>query len=247
MVGWEEIRNELLLRVRWAGKSSLRNSVWAEARAMRENHRVSLWGEISCHTCAHGGPGQAGPRVLQECVGPLGLAAGTKYHTLENLKQQSLILYTSGARSPMIKVWAAPGSLGSFGGMNACLSLPGFRRWPLILVFWCIAMIYASDITWPFPFSLSLCLFSSCRDTSHIGLGYILVVCCSVAESYPAFCDLMDCSMPGFPVLHYLQEFAQTLVYWVGDAIQPSHLALKLITSIKILFLNELTFKGTWA
>ena len=33
----------------------------------------------------------------------------------------------------------------------------------------------------------------------------------------------MDCSMPGFPVLHHLPEFAQTHVHWVGDAIQPSH------------------------
>ena len=33
----------------------------------------------------------------------------------------------------------------------------------------------------------------------------------------------MDCSMPGFPVLHYLPEFAQTQICWVGDAIQPSH------------------------
>ena len=29
--------------------------------------------------------------------------------------------------------------------------------------------------------------------------------------------------MPGFPVLHCLLEFAQTHIYWVGDAIQPSH------------------------
>ena len=29
--------------------------------------------------------------------------------------------------------------------------------------------------------------------------------------------------MPGFPVLHYLQEFAQTHVHWISDAIQPSH------------------------
>ena len=29
--------------------------------------------------------------------------------------------------------------------------------------------------------------------------------------------------MPGFLVLHNLQEFAQTHVHWVGDAIQPSH------------------------
>ena len=36
-------------------------------------------------------------------------------------------------------------------------------------------------------------------------------------------CDPMDCSTPGFPVLHYLPEFAQTHVHWVDDAIQPSH------------------------
>ena len=29
--------------------------------------------------------------------------------------------------------------------------------------------------------------------------------------------------MPGFPVLHYLLELAQTHVQWVGDVIQPSH------------------------
>ena len=36
-------------------------------------------------------------------------------------------------------------------------------------------------------------------------------------------CDLMDYSMPGFPVLPYLLDLAQTHVLWVGDAIQPSH------------------------
>ena len=32
----------------------------------------------------------------------------------------------------------------------------------------------------------------------------------------------MNCSTPGLPVLHYLSEFAQTLVHWVSDVIQPS-------------------------
>ena len=31
------------------------------------------------------------------------------------------------------------------------------------------------------------------------------------------------CSMPDFPVLHHLREFAHIHVHWVGDAIQPSH------------------------
>ena len=33
----------------------------------------------------------------------------------------------------------------------------------------------------------------------------------------------MNCSVPGFPVLHYLLEFTQAHVHWVSDAIQPSH------------------------
>ena len=33
----------------------------------------------------------------------------------------------------------------------------------------------------------------------------------------------MDCSMPGFPVHHYLLELAQAHVHPVSDAIQPSH------------------------
>ena len=34
---------------------------------------------------------------------------------------------------------------------------------------------------------------------------------------------LMDFSMPSFPVLHYLPEFAQTHVHSVNDVIQSSH------------------------
>ena len=29
----------------------------------------------------------------------------------------------------------------------------------------------------------------------------------------------MDCSMPGFPVFHYLPEFAEIHVHGVGDAV----------------------------
>ena len=39
----------------------------------------------------------------------------------------------------------------------------------------------------------------------------------------------MDCSMPGFLILHYLSEFAWTHVHWVNDAIQPSHPLLSLL------------------
>ena len=41
---------------------------------------------------------------------------------------------------------------------------------------------------------------------------------CSVDQSCPTLCNPMDCSMPGFPALHYLPEFTQTHVHWIDDA-----------------------------
>ena len=45
----------------------------------------------------------------------------------------------------------------------------------------------------------------------------LFTLCCrrSVPKSCLNFCDPTDCSMPGFPVLHYLPEFAQSHVHWV--------------------------------
>ena len=45
----------------------------------------------------------------------------------------------------------------------------------------------------------------------------------SVAQSCPTLCDSMNRSTPGLPVHHQLQEFTQTQVHRVNDAIQPSH------------------------
>ena len=50
---------------------------------------------------------------------------------------------------------------------------------------------------------------------------------CSITHSRPSLWDPMDCSTPGFPVLHNLPEVVQTHVHWVSDAIQPfRHLLL---------------------
>ena len=45
----------------------------------------------------------------------------------------------------------------------------------------------------------------------------------SVTKLYLTVCNPIDFSTPGFPVLHYLPEFAQIHVHWVGNAVQPSH------------------------
>ena len=41
-------------------------------------------------------------------------------------------------------------------------------------------------------------------------IKYQALCCHSATKLCPTLCDPMDCSMPGFPVLHYLPEFAQT-------------------------------------
>ena len=53
------------------------------------------------------------------------------------------------------------------------------------------------------------------QDKSHY--------CCSVAELCQTLWDPMNCSTPGFSVLHHLLELAQTHVHWVSDAVQASH------------------------
>ena len=53
-----------------------------------------------------------------------------------------------------------------------------------------------------------------------VGLGGTAVV---QSPSYVRLCSPMDCSTPGFPILHHLLGLAQTHVRWVSDAIHPSH------------------------
>ena len=83
----------------------------------------------------------------------------------------------------------------------------------------------------------SLCMYGCVCESKHIRelkllshlvpMGFFQKLnydcCCSVVQSCLTLCDPMDCSMPGFLVLHHLLELFQTHVYWVGDAIQPSH------------------------
>ena len=44
----------------------------------------------------------------------------------------------------------------------------------------------------------------------------------SVAQSCPTLCNPMDYSTPGFPVLHYLPELAQTHVHWLNQWCHPT-------------------------
>ena len=74
---------------------------------------------------------------------------------------------------------------------------------------------------------------------------YLCVYCCSVTKSCLILCNHMDCSIPGFPVLHYLLEFAQTPVHWVGDAIQPSY-PLSPLLLLPSIFSSIRVFSMSW-
>ena len=76
--------------------------------------------------------------------------------------------------------------------------------------------------------------------------------CCSVTKSNWTLCNLMNCSMPGFLVLHYFPEFAQIQVHWVSDAIQQSYplsypllLQFSVFPSIRVLS-NVLVLHMRW-
>ena len=81
---------------------------------------------------------------------------------------------------------------------------------------------------------------------THNGLPQgFLPLCCSMYKSLPTLCDPMDCSTPGFPILHCLPEFAQTLS--IESMMTSNHFVLccpvfllpSIFPSIKI-FSNEL-------
>ena len=78
-----------------------------------------------------------------------------------------------------------------------------------------------------------------------------LMGCCSVVQSCLTFCDPMDCSTPGFPVLHHLPEMLKLMSI---ESVKPSmHLTLcrlllllpSIFPSIRV-FSNESPFCIRW-
>ena len=100
---------------------------------------------------------------------------------------------------------------------------PGVRSNSCPLSWWC----HPTISTFVAPFSSCLQSFPASGSLpmtlAHWNLIKIYIMKVKVAQSCPTLWDPIDCSMPGFPVLHHLPEFTQTHVHWVSDTIQPSH------------------------
>ena len=71
--------------------------------------------------------------------------------------------------------------------------------------------------------------------------------CCSVTKVCPTLCDPKGCSTEGFPVTHYLLEFSQVHVHWIGDAILSCPLLLlpSIFPNIR-MFSNESAIHVGW-
>ena len=88
--------------------------------------------------------------------------------------------------------------------------------------------------SWTFGSTFTL-MFTMCQ---------VLLFVVQSLNCVPSLCYPINCSTPGFLVLHYLSEFAQT-VHWVGDVTQPSYRlspifppALNLGASASVLAVN---------
>ena len=80
------------------------------------------------------------------------------------------------------------------------------------------------------------------HNWSDLAAAAAVVLISSVQSlSTGRLCDPIDCSMPGLPVHHWLQEFTQTHVCCFGDAIQPSH---PLCVPFSSIFGNSLSRLG---
>ena len=106
--------------------------------------------------------------------------------------------------------WVAPHFLSASKYFFSCL-------WILFFVFCPLRQMITSQSY------LSLKFFPIGQILRYSIISSSSVQFSSVAQSCLTLCDPMNHSTPGFPVHHQLQEFSETHIHQVSDAIQPSH------------------------
>ena len=97
------------------------------------------------------------------------------------------------------------------------------------------------------------CVSSVHSRSGHTG-SKTQCFCCSVTQSCLTLCDPMDCSIPGFPVPHYLREFAQTLCplsqWWyptISSSVIPFSFCLQSFAASGSFPMRQLFASGGWS
>ena len=129
-------------------------------------------------------------------------------------------LLISRLQSPSAVIWSPrKKTLSLFPSFPHLLTMKWWDQMPWSSFFerWVLRQLFHS-LLWP---SMRGSLVPLC----FLRLGWCHTACLLLlSHSIVSDClQPMDCSMPGFPVLHHLLEFAQTHIHQVGDAIQPFH------------------------
>ena len=83
------------------------------------------------------------------------------------------------------------------------------------------ALFVSLQFLFPIPQNVTYLLECMSNNTGFCILAMIpWTECCGAfANSCSALCNPTDCNQSGFPVFHYLLEFAQIHVHWVSKAI----------------------------
>ena len=94
----------------------------------------------------------------------------------------------------------------------------------IVTCFACICKWAAKIVSRVMP-QTQIYIFHSKNEAAHANMRELQKMdhCSFVVQLLClTLCDPIDCRSPGFPVLHYLPELAQTHAHWVDDAIWPS-------------------------
>ena len=79
----------------------------------------------------------------------------------------------------------------------------------------------SSVLAWRIPWTEELARLRS-FGSHRVGHDWSNFVIVQSPSRVLTLCYPVDCSTPGFSVLHHLPELAQTHVHWISDAIQPA-------------------------
>ena len=129
----------------------------------------------------------------------------------------------------------------------SCIAGGFFTAWATIVIWWNIYGVCSQFLKQVKKFNLFLCAgvrnffcVKECLcmlmrwlmlgepkiESISVGTGHQKRLCDQLLFNHSVmsnFCVPVDCSTPGFSVLHHLPELAQIHVHWISDAIQPSH------------------------
>ena len=151
---------------------------------------LSFHSSATGHKCAKGSQNYCGGDWGQASPTPRGSLGHAEWQPADQCSDSLSMFHTVPSRTP------------SWGSAPSCHNCD-------FLISKCTGFSPSLPLT---PYTPNSCFLRSpnkLHPSPHLGDYF----CCSAAQSCPALCDPMNCSLPAFPALHYLPKFARTRVH----------------------------------